>query len=105
MAYLTENGGLTVACDLYSRAYAIPPTLFRALEASRGPHEWLLEPSGGGLWGSRGRLVASWELLGDLGAVLGCHGAVLGHSWRRLVILLEPLEVILRSSWALLGAS
>ena len=87
------------------------PFLFRPLEASWGPHEWLLEPSRGGLWGSRGHLGASWgclgtswELLGDLGAVLSCHGAVLGRGWRHLGTLLGPLGAILRPSWALLGA-
>ena len=79
--------------------------LFRLLKASWGPHEWLLELSGRGLWGSRGRLGASWGLLGDIGAVLGCHGAVLDRCWRRLGAPLELHGAILRPSWALLGAS
>ena len=78
--------------------------LLRPLEASWGPHEWLLELSGNGLFGSRGRLgaswgrlVASWGLLGDLGTVLGCHGTVLGRGWRRLGALLGPHGAILTS--------
>ena len=80
-------------------------------EASWGPHERLFELAGGGLWGSRerlgaswGRLGASWGLLGDLEVVLSCHGAVLGRGWRRLGALSGPLGTILRPSWALLGA-
>ena len=79
--------------------------LSRHLVASWGSYEWLLEPSRGGLWWSRGRrgaswgrLGASWGLLGGLGAVLGCHGAVLGRGWRRHGALLEPLGALLGAS-------
>ena len=77
----------------------------RPLEASRGLHDWLLQLSGSGLWGSGGRLGASWELSGNLGAVLGSHGAVLGRCWGRLEAVLGLLGAIFGLSWALLGAS
>ena len=77
--------------------------LVRSLKIFCGRHEWLLEFSGGGLWGSRGRLGAFWEhlgvpwgLLGDLRVFLIFQGAVLGRGWRRLGALLGPLGAILR---------
>ena len=87
-----------------ARASAASP-YERPLEASRGPHDWLLEPLESGLWGFRGHLEVSWELLDELGAILGSHGAVLGRGWGRLGALLGRLQAILGPSWALLGTS
>ena len=92
---------------IYPKAHApLPPALYkRLLVASRGLHDWLLELSGVDFGGSRGRLGASWRLLGDLGVVLGSPGAVLGHRWGRLEAFLGLLRTILESSWALRAAS
>ena len=79
------------------------------LEASWGPHCWLLEPSGNGPWGSQGPLGSSnvtwgpsWTVIvpscavvgGPLGAILGLLRAILGL-----------LRAILGSSCGLLGPS
>ena len=89
--------------DLSEGARApLPPA---PLEASRGLYDWLLELSGGGLCGAPRCLGCSWGLSGDLGVVVGSHGAVLGRRWGRLEALLGLLGAILGPSWALLGAS
>ena len=62
----------------------LPPAPYkRPLEASRGLHDWLLEPSGGGLWGSRGPLGGSW-------VTLGSSWAVMEPSWAAVGVVLRP---------------
>ena len=88
--------------------------LFRPLEASWGPHEWLLEPSGGvlgplgGILGPRGGSGVTWgSFWSRLKAVLGFSWALLGSSWGHLGVswgLLGPSWGRLEPSWGHLGA-